>query len=90
MSIKTKDVEWTIAFNFVPNTMFPNKINGYQSVLNENVLTWTDKALAEQFATEKCGKYGWDLVPTKSEYIHTDEIIQVDTAEYTHDCFWNR
>ena len=49
-----------------------------------------DYTLAEQFATEKCGKYGWDLVPTKTECIHTDEIIQVEPAEYTHDCFWNR
>ena len=90
MSTKTKEIEWTVAFNFSPNIMFPNKVNGYQSVLNEHVLTWTDKSLAEQFAMEKCGKYGWDLVPTKIECIHSDELIQVDNAEYTHESFWNR
>ena len=90
MSTKTKDIEWTIAFNYPSNMMFPNKVNGFQSVLNEHVLTWTDKALAEQFAIERCGKYGWELVPTKTECIHIDEVIDTSDKDYTQDCFWNR
>lgn len=86
MNRDVKDVEWTILFDFPYNSMYPNKVNGFQSEMNEHVMTWTDKTRAEEFATDKCGKYGWFLVPTKTEI----SIDNTDVKDHDAECFWNR
>jgi hypothetical protein len=54
--------------------------------MNEHVMTWTDKTRAEEFATDKCGKYGWFLVPTKTEI----SVDNTDVKDHDAECFWNR
>lgn len=54
---------WTVQFDFPNGPVFPTNSNTYQYMMDKNVKTWTDDEKAAAFAREKCGKYGWKLVP---------------------------
>jgi hypothetical protein len=84
MTCKTykKEIEWTIQFDFPNEPVFPTKYNTYQTKLDENVLCWTDKAIATDFATEKCGKYGWRLVATKIQVCESMEASESFEQNY--------
>lgn len=64
-----KEVEWTICFNFPMGDVYPCRDGSYQEELDEEVMTWNDKKKAEDYAREKCTKYGWHLMPTVIECI---------------------
>lgn len=67
--MRTKETEWTIAFHFPMEVVYPSIRSGYQSVIDENVRTWSNKDEAKTFANRVCGKYDWSLIPTSIENV---------------------
>jgi len=63
--MKNKYEDWSVVFHFPSEDVYPNKFNGYQSKLDENVRTFRHKADALIFAHEKAGKYSYNVFPTK-------------------------
>lgn len=59
-----EESEWTVYFDFPECPVFPTKDGDWVQQLGPNVKTFTDKNEAQKFALEKCGKYGFQIIPT--------------------------
>lgn len=60
-----EELEWTVYFDFPDCPVFPTEDGSWVRQLDKTVKTFDDKIEAKKFALEKCGKYGFQIIPTK-------------------------
>lgn len=69
-----KELEWTIALQLGPDILYPKKSGGWQTELNPDIISWTDKKVLKAYAASHINPvYKWVMMATVVECIIYNE-----------------